>query len=636
MIKQYANAARNAVWSDMVANWKHWGTVPLDFIKECKINVAPHLSTLTLSGRGGTHRFKCLIPKDEYLGYVLGLLLSEGSHCTIVRKLAERHISISNKSQELLNLFALSFKKAFGSHVSSVELLKNKDGTYKINAGSNMLGYVLEYVFDYGAKRAWDKSVPSVVLDAPESCLTSFLTAFFLGDGSFDERKQKIRFHTTSRSLVNGIVFLMLRQGVFANIYEYEKELPSHRVFELKVESREFSKILADHFRAAGLSVSGKEGFADLPITEKTRTLSGDRIPHLGMLLHTLRKSCPHLDEKTYKNINFSGIEQQETISRPLLGEVLDVVSHFSPNEALLDSANEALHSDIYWDKIIAIDDCGKPPYTIDLSVKPAQNFIGGNGMVILHNSDPIIEDIEASLNALRENLHLHAEQKGSLVGPIVIREPKFGTETDCAKMGASGYGIPSICEPETVQFVKCDAKFVLVVEKDAVWQRLNEDRFWRDHNCLILTGKGQPDRGTRRMINRLHYELNLPVYVVTDADPWGYYIYSVIKQGSINLSFVSDRLGTPEAKYIGLTTKDVDTFGIKKNVTIKLNEGDKKRAQELMSYVWFKPKEWQSEIKNMVDVGYKLELEALSSKGIKFITEEYLPKKIKDRDFLP
>ncbi len=250
--------------------------------------------------------------------------------------------------------------------------------------------------------------------------------------------------------------------------------------------------------------------------------------------------------------------------------------------------------------------------------------------------SDPIIEDIEAAMNTLRENLHLHAEQKGTLAGPLVLQEPKFGTETECTKMGASGYGIPSICEPDTVKLKSSSADFVLVVEKDAIWQRLNEDHFWRTHNCIVITGKGQPDRGTRRMINRLHNELKLPVYVLTDADVWGYYIYSVIKQGSINLSFVSDRLGTPDAKFIGLTTQDVAKFDIPKNVTIRLNEGDKKRASEMLNYIWFKPKEWHHEINHMLQVGYKLELEALSAKDIRFITEKYLPEKIKKKDFLP
>lgn len=248
--------------------------------------------------------------------------------------------------------------------------------------------------------------------------------------------------------------------------------------------------------------------------------------------------------------------------------------------------------------------------------------------------SDPIIEDLEAALDTLRERLHLQADRKGYVAGPIIVND--VGDKIDCAKMGSSGWAIPSNVEPEVIKFEKCTADFILVIEKDAVWQRLNQDKFWKKYNCLILTGKGQPARGCRRLINRMHKELKLPVYVMTDADAWGYYIYSVIKQGSINLSFLSDRLGTPSAKFIGLTTRDVAKFGIPENVTIKLNKGDIKRANEMLKYIWFKPEEWQDELKHMLEVGFKLELEALSAKGIKYISEKYLPQKIRDKDFLP
>ena len=241
--------------------------------------------------------------------------------------------------------------------------------------------------------------------------------------------------------------------------------------------------------------------------------------------------------------------------------------------------------------------------------------------------SDPILEDLEAALNTLRENLHLQADRKGYVAGPLVIDDT--GDTIDCTKMGSSGWAIPSNVESNIIKFKECSADFVLVIEKDAVWQRLNEDKFWKKHNCLILTGKGQPARGTRRLINRLHTELKLPVYVLTDGDVWGYYIYSVIKQGSINLSFLSDRLGTPDAKFIGLTTQDVEKYNLPKNVTIKLNKGDLKRADEMLNYVWFKPKPWQEEIQHMLKVGYKVELEALSAKGIQFISNKYLPDKI-------
>ena len=248
--------------------------------------------------------------------------------------------------------------------------------------------------------------------------------------------------------------------------------------------------------------------------------------------------------------------------------------------------------------------------------------------------SDPILEDLESALNLLREELHLKADRKGYMAGNIIIEDA--GDTINCGKMGSAGWGIPSDVEENIVKFRETEADFILVVEKDAVWQRLNEDKFWKKQNCIIITGKGQPARGCRRLVNRLHNELKLPVYVLTDADPWGYYIYSVIKQGSINLSFLSDRLGTPDAQFIGLTTKDVSQYAISSNVTIKLNKGDQKRIKEMLKYVWFKPKPWQQELKHMMKAGHKLELEALSSKGIRFISERYLPEKISKKDFLP
>ena len=92
--------------------------------------------------------------------------------------------------------------------------------------------------------------------------------------------------------------------------------------------------------------------------------------------------------------------------------------------------------------------------------------------------SDPVIEDCEVLLSSLREELHLYAKKAGDMVGDIVLNDS--GDVIDCSRMGSGGYGIPSIVEPEVIQFQKCDAKFVLHVEKDAVWQRFNEDKFWK------------------------------------------------------------------------------------------------------------------------------------------------------------
>ena len=190
--------------------------------------------------------------------------------------------------------------------------------------------------------------------------------------------------------------------------------------------------------------------------------------------------------------------------------------------------------------------------------------------------SDPILEDLEVALGALREELHVFAENRGSMVGNITIVDR--GDEIDCRRMGSGGYALPSIVEPDIIQFKKCEAKFVLHVEKGTVWNRFNEDRFWEKHNCILTHGAGQPPRGCRRLLQRLSQELNLPIICVLDNDPWGHYIYSVIKQGSISLAFESSRLAIPKAKFLGIRAKDFRECGLDDAVKIDLTDNDIKR----------------------------------------------------------
>jgi DNA topoisomerase-6 subunit A len=245
--------------------------------------------------------------------------------------------------------------------------------------------------------------------------------------------------------------------------------------------------------------------------------------------------------------------------------------------------------------------------------------------------SDPIIVDLEVALDVLREQLHLTADVRGRIVGKASIVDR--GDTVDWSRLGSGGWAIPS--NVEEIKFRKVDAKFILVIEKNAAFERLHEDKFWDKHKCVLITTQGQPARGCRRLIQRLSDEYKLPVYVFCDSDPYGWYIYSVIKFGSISLAHVSDRLGTPKAKYIGLTMSDIERFGLEK-YTIKAKDVDIKRAKDMMKYKWFQSKELQKELKTLINKKYKAELEALSGRGLRFMTEEYLPDKIKKKDFLP
>jgi DNA topoisomerase-6 subunit A len=248
--------------------------------------------------------------------------------------------------------------------------------------------------------------------------------------------------------------------------------------------------------------------------------------------------------------------------------------------------------------------------------------------------SDGILEDLEVSLGSLREELHIFAENRGAMVGNITIVDK--GDEIDCRRMGSGGYAIPSITEGDVINFKKIDADFVLHVEKGTVWNRFNEDRFWEKHNCILTHGGGQPPRGVRRLLQRFSREAKLPVVCLLDCDPWGHYIYSVIKQGSISLAFESERLAIPDARFLGIRAKDYTECDLSDDVQIELNDNDKKRAREIAAYPWFKDhKGWQKEIQRMLDNGFKMEVESLITKDISYVTEEYVPTRLKKKDWL-
>ncbi|MBI2106958.1 DNA topoisomerase IV subunit A [Candidatus Woesearchaeota archaeon] len=245
--------------------------------------------------------------------------------------------------------------------------------------------------------------------------------------------------------------------------------------------------------------------------------------------------------------------------------------------------------------------------------------------------SDKVIEDLEVITGLSREQLHVSANKMGSMVGNVSLIDS--GDTIDCSKLGRGGYSVPSITDE--LQFKKISAKFVLYMEKAAVYERLNEDKFWQKNDCILITSQGQTTRGIRRLLQRLADEGNLPIYVLCDGDIYGAYIYSVVKYGSIALAHASERLTIPSVKYLGITMDDIVKYDLKKQL-IKLDEKDLARIKQVSQYEWFKDnKEWQKQFKMMKEFNGKVEIQALATKGISFISEKYLPEKIKGKEFI-
>jgi len=245
--------------------------------------------------------------------------------------------------------------------------------------------------------------------------------------------------------------------------------------------------------------------------------------------------------------------------------------------------------------------------------------------------SDNAIEDLEIITGFTREQLHVNANKMGSVAGNVIIEDA--GDTIDWSKLGSGGWSIPS--NVENIVFKKINAKFIIYMEKAAVWERLHEDRFWAKQNCIIMSSQGQTTRGVRRLLQRLASEHKLPIYVLTDNDPWGIYIYSVLKHGSISLAHMSDEMAIPNVRYLGVTCDDVLKYKLERHY-IQLTEQDIARLKQMSEYDWFKDhKKWQHQFKMMKTAGAKVEIQSLSARGITFISDTYLPEKIKNGEFI-
>eukprot|EP00803_Ostreobium_quekettii_P006159 evm.model.scf_955.6 EVM.evm.TU.scf_955.6 scf_955:34709-40779(+) len=248
------------------------------------------------------------------------------------------------------------------------------------------------------------------------------------------------------------------------------------------------------------------------------------------------------------------------------------------------------------------------------------------------NQSDAVLDDISCMLGCTRSSLHVIASEKGVVVGRLRFRED--GDEIDCQRMGVGGKAIPP--NIDKVDNVRSDAMFILLVEKDAAFMRLAEDRFYNTYPCIIITAKGQPDVATRLFLRKLKTALRIPVLALVDSDPYGLKILSVYMKGSMNMSYDSSNLTTPDIKWLGVRPSDLDRFDIPQQCRLKMTDEDIKTGEKLLEEDFIKVNpEWVKELKLMLRTKEKAEIQALSSFGFQYLSQAYLPLKLQEGDWI-
>ena len=246
------------------------------------------------------------------------------------------------------------------------------------------------------------------------------------------------------------------------------------------------------------------------------------------------------------------------------------------------------------------------------------------------HDSNMLVEDLEILTDMQREHFNLRPEESGaSVFGPIAIREQtrRGPKRIHCQDdVGEAGYQIPTTVEQ--LDLLDHDADFVIAIETGGMYARLIENNFDEKFNAILVHLKGQPARSTRRLLNRIQDRFELPITVFTDGDPWSYRIFASVAYGSIKSAHISNLLATPSAQFIGVQPSDIRDYNLPSDA---LNERDITALKAELSDPRFMTDYWTEQIHIQLQLNVKSEQQAFASRGLDFVTDEYLPARLAD-----
>ena len=241
--------------------------------------------------------------------------------------------------------------------------------------------------------------------------------------------------------------------------------------------------------------------------------------------------------------------------------------------------------------------------------------------------SNNIITDLETATGFAREDFNVFPEERSAIFGDLTIEYTVPGYEGKRLNLTSHPDGVmigPSVVSAE---FAKNGCDKVIAIEKGGLFTRFIEEQVHKKYNALLVLTAGQAPRATRHFLNRLSRELELPVFIFTDGDPWGMHIAMVIISGSANAAHLRG-LTTPDAKWSGVYATDIVDYELP---TDPLTDVDIKRLHELTKDPRYKGELWKREIKTFLKIKKKAEQEAFSRYGLTYIVDEYLPTKLNE-----
>jgi len=381
-VKKWCKNRYKTPWKDIKCFWEKKNIIPLKLIYDLDIKIDRKIlssSNLFYRYTKNTRPINAIISIGEDFGFILGCLLSEGW-------LTERS-QFNNTDKKLAETFLQSVEKIFGektAHISSRHRKKPRKILHRVTL-SKMIGLFFKEISLQGVSN--EKKMPNFVFSSNLRCVAGVLRGYYLGDGSFYKNKLKndysIDLYSNSKDLIEGLNLLLLRFGILTKIREDRKSKYNSKWndnYSISISGAEnlqefFTIILKEELQLGNVH-SGRYTVSEVPkLIKQIMQKHGIKPTDIDIYKDSLNK-----------NVRINRISIQ------YLREIVQKLSdHIKECDKTLERLKTLVNSDIYWDKIKKIKKLKSSKYVYDFEVDIkddiVNNFLGGTGLVCLHNT---------------------------------------------------------------------------------------------------------------------------------------------------------------------------------------------------------------------------------------------------------
>ena len=191
----------------------------------------------------------------------------------------------------------------------------------------------------------------------------------------------------------------------------------------------------------------------------------------------------------------------------------------------------------------------------------------------------------------------------------------------------------------EGVKFESLGARYILVVEKDAVFTYLCGQRIWDSLPCIIVTGCGYPPLSVRAVIKQLSDQLRVPVLGLFDYNPHGVRILLTYKHGSTRMGMEAHSYAV-DIKWLGVHHSDLfDSSTEQPRVELSAIQQWKATDERVYSSVAtnvaaMECPQYSREVSLMGKVKVKAEIEVLNTGGFDSLEQKIIQKILRKNYF--